>query len=195
MPRFRCNFENCASQFKERFGLRKHLETHSSIKKFQCRYCDKRFHQRGNALSHERYHTGEKPFVCDHCGKSFAESGNLKAHIRFHTGKFIGSLLTNFYNFAQVKRLLSILIGERPYKCPEPNCRKQFTTHYSHKIHIRSHTKEKPYLCNDCGKRFTSSGKLLVHRRIHSGYRPYKCDRCSAAFVDSSGLKRHLKIH
>lgn len=80
-----------------------------------------------------------------------------------------------------------------PYACPE--CPKRFTTHYSHKIHIRSHTKEKPYLCSDCGKRFTSSGKLLVHKRIHTGSRPYKCDVCSATFVDSSNLKRHSKIH
>lgn len=84
---YKCFHENCKSQFQLRATLLRHIDSHTKVKKYKCRYCDQRFHQLGNAKSHERYHTGEKPYVCDHCGKSFAESGNLKAHIRFHTGE------------------------------------------------------------------------------------------------------------
>lgn len=71
----RCFHSNCNSQFKERFNFRKHMETHSNVKKYKCNYCDKYFHQKGNMISHERHHTGERPYICDHCGKLFA--GNL----------------------------------------------------------------------------------------------------------------------
>lgn len=46
--------------------------------------------------------------------------------------------------------------GDYRFKCPENGCSKAFITSYSLKIHIRVHTKVKPYECNfdSCKKSF-----------------------------------------
>lgn len=51
-----------------------------------------------------------------------------------------------------------LFIGEYRYKCTEPNCGKAFLTSYSLKIHIRVHTKVKPFECShvDCEKAFNT---------------------------------------
>jgi len=55
------------------------------------------------------------------------------------------------------------------FQCPY--CEKAFYGSSLLNIHIRSHTKEKPYICSweDCGKGFPSSGALTKHRRTHTG--------------------------
>lgn len=48
--------------------------------------------------------------------------------------------------------------GEYRFKCPEEGCGKAFLTSYSLKIHIRVHTKVKPYECDvgGCEKAFNT---------------------------------------
>uniref|UniRef100_A0A1A9WRA0 C2H2-type domain-containing protein n=1 Tax=Glossina brevipalpis TaxID=37001 RepID=A0A1A9WRA0_9MUSC len=47
---------------------------------------------------------------------------------------------------------------EYRFKCPEDGCSKAFLTSYSLKIHIRVHTKVKPYECDvgGCEKAFNT---------------------------------------
>lgn len=51
-----------------------------------------------------------------------------------------------------------IFLGEYRFVCTEEGCGKAFLTSYSLKIHIRVHTKVKPYECfvSDCDKAFNT---------------------------------------
>lgn len=83
--------------------------------------------------------------------------------------------------------------GERPYVCEV--CDKGFARHATLWNHRRIHTGEKPYKCEICGSAFSQAAHLKNHAKVHSGEKPFKCDICSAAFADRFALKRHRGIH
>jgi DNA-directed RNA polymerase subunit RPC12/RpoP len=79
--------------------------------------------------------------------------------------------------------------GEKPYICEE--CGTAFRRIHHLEVHMRTHTGEKPYTCDECGESFASLTNLIAHIRTHTGEKPYICEECGAAFVQSSQLKRH----
>ncbi|XP_011253968.1 zinc finger protein 148 isoform X2 [Camponotus floridanus] len=95
-------------------------------------------------------------------------------------------------------REFSKLSGEYRFKCAEPNCGKAFLTSYSLKIHIRVHTKVKPFECNHkgCEKAFNTLYRLRAHQRLHSG-NTFNCEEtgCVKFFTTLSDLKKHIRTH
>lgn len=90
------------------------------------------------------------------------------------------------------------LSGEYRFKCSEPSCGKAFLTSYSLKIHIRVHTKVKPFECNHngCEKAFNTLYRLRAHQRLHSGD-TFNCEEtgCVKFFTTLSDLKKHIRTH
>ena len=83
--------------------------------------------------------------------------------------------------------------GEKPYGCNQ--CKKRFKLKDSLKSHMRTHSGEKPYRCDQCVKRFRRSSHLTVHMRTHSGEKPYRCNQCVKRFSQRSTLKSHMRTH
>ncbi|KAM8962240.1 zinc finger protein 367 [Pelodytes ibericus] len=75
-------------------------------------------------------------------------------------------------------------------------CNRVFPREKSLQAHKRTHTGERPYLCDypECGKAFVQSGQLKTHQRLHTGEKPFVCSEngCMSRFTHAN---RHCSKH
>ncbi|KAM9364239.1 uncharacterized protein KZ484_010514 isoform 2-T2 [Pholidichthys leucotaenia] len=82
---------------------------------------------------------------------------------------------------------------QRWHSCKE--CGKGFSFACQLEVHMRWHTKEKPYNCTVCHKSFTTVSMLKRHHRIHTGEKPFRCHVCGKCFNQSAHLNTHFRLH
>uniref|UniRef100_A0A8C6J868 Uncharacterized protein n=1 Tax=Melopsittacus undulatus TaxID=13146 RepID=A0A8C6J868_MELUD len=88
---------------------------------------------------------------------------------------------------------------QEQFSCSFPGCNKQYDKACRLKIHMRSHTGERPFICDfeGCGWSFTSMSKLLRHKRKHEDDRRFMCpvEGCGKSFTRAEHLKGHSITH
>ena len=75
-------------------------------------------------------------------------------------------------------------------------CNYSFNNPASLKRHIKKHTGENLYNCNQCEHKTTQSGALQTHKKTHSGEKPNRCTSCKYSCITTRDLKIHvMRMH
>ncbi|XP_076987589.1 zinc finger protein 296 [Tamandua tetradactyla] len=125
-----------------------------------------------------------KTLSCLHCGREFTEAWRLLCHAQQDHGLSIYQTEPEapeapLLGLAEVAVAVSAVVGPAPTpeaKGPQGSSRRSPT-------------------CPVCKKTLSSFSNLKVHMRSHTGERPYACDQCPYACAQSSKLNRHKKTH
>ena len=108
---------------------------------------------------HERPHCCTEP-GCPRLKIGFASEKELKKHVDItHPNPEALS-----WKFSKVRE--QQLQNKSSFRCNL--CFKPFTRQSSLRIHLRTHTDERPYICGICGKAFTRKGDRARHESTHS---------------------------
>ncbi|RVD92821.1 zinc finger domain-containing protein [Tubulinosema ratisbonensis] len=82
-------------------------------------------------------------------------------------------------------------MSDKKHKCSFPNCQKSYTKPSYLKIHLNSHTNNRPFKCDQCSKSYTKNSHLTVHKKSHSN-EFLICSKCTKKFITKDKLKRHV---
>jgi hypothetical protein len=56
-------------------------------------------------------------------------------------------------------------------------------------------SKKMMHHCQICNRGFLNKSNIKVHLRTHTGEKPFGCEHCSKAFRQKAHLLKHMSIH
>ncbi|XP_047518819.1 zinc finger protein 287-like isoform X3 [Pieris napi] len=135
---------------------------------YTCPVCNIVLTRKPSFLQHLRYHY--HPQVCEMCGKQCRSKSSLQSHKQAMHG------------------------FDKIFKCKQ--CDKSFAYKDAYRIHVRTHTGEKPYICDICGARFHRRGTFVQHLGVHNPENTVQCELCPARVKSIKFLHAHKnRVH
>lgn len=175
LKHFKCPM--CAFETSSRSSVHIHIKHHEKDYKYHCELCDRGFLSVAVYKEHVEAHSGVKRYKCDICNKTFLYNRYLKVHRKLNHKKILEGVeeinechvCNRRFSFSKsLIRHLSKIHGigkDNSVDCPV--CLKKISNPYNLKMHMRTHTGEKPYVCEICGKPFSKKVYLRRHLAIH----------------------------
>ncbi|KAJ8957980.1 hypothetical protein NQ318_001981 [Aromia moschata] len=204
----------CDKSFIVRSALKAHMRTHSKEKPYVCHICGRGFSHQANLKPHVATHSDGLPFECEHCGERVRDRKGLLKHLRYHHMDCKDEECQFCLKFNKDPQKTSKELQKRMWNCPYcPESFKYYPTYKNHvkthnnesfactlsylRIHMRNHTGETPFQCNDCGKKFKRKDSLRYHLGTHKEERKlFHCDLCNQGYTHRSSLFKHKRdIH
>ena len=140
----------CQYVTRHQNGLDYHMKkVHGKGETYSCSVCEYTCVDKQHLTQHFRQHTGEKPFNCDFCDYRSASKAGLRYHIRTHHDQ--KSLIT------------CVTCGYKAYNT------------YILTQHLRKHSGDKPFRCDECALQFSVKASLNHHNKTKHGITDSLC--------------------
>ncbi|XP_030358473.1 zinc finger protein 335 isoform X9 [Strigops habroptila] len=174
----------CGSRFLTHDDLRFHVNSHeaNNPQLFKCLQCSYRSRRWSSLKEHMFNHAGSKPYKCEECNYTSVYKKDVIRHSTVHSRD-------------RKKR------ADPPPKLnsfPCPVCNRIYPMQKRLTQHMKTHSTEKPHMCDKCGKsfkkRYTFKMHLLTHIQAIANRR-FKCEFCDYVCEDKKVLLNHQLSH
>ncbi|XP_035713161.1 zinc finger protein OZF-like [Folsomia candida] len=213
---FHSRCPHCEKVFFKRHHFTDHVNAHEGRKNHACHLCNQKFTQKATLAAHLLVHLSREERAevrqgwrhgCYFCTKRFKIPSHLSCHLVTHTKEKVGGKCNvcgktfsskysltrhRFAHRSEDEKIVFVKQANPGRECLF--CQKKFPDNATYHLHLVSHTKEKPFPCDQCGKLFGRNGALKLHKRTHSADpRPFQCSDCDQAFTTKQNLGTHKK--
>lgn len=165
----------------------------------QCKYCEKSFATDGHLARHvDHVHLGEGPhrsYRCEKCDLDFPGAQAIREHREMEH-----KLLPGYVNCELCELAYQKLQKSQHMKQHHENqcrfCFKKFPTPGTLRIHMKSHSDLKNFMCHICEQKFFSEKVLQFHLDWHTKTKPKKwvCDECGEECLRENSLLKHKRL-
>lgn len=174
----------CGSRFLTQEDLRFHVDSHegNDPELFKCLQCNYRCKRWSSLKEHMFNHEGTKPFKCEECDYSSVYKKDVIRHSAVHN--------------KDKKRKTELVPKVSEFLCPV--CHRVYPMQKRLTQHMKTHSSEKPHMCDKCGKSFKKRYTFKMHLLTHIqslGDSKFKCEFCDYTCDNKKLLLNHQLSH
>ncbi|XP_033943038.1 zinc finger protein 335 isoform X3 [Pseudochaenichthys georgianus] len=174
----------CGSRFLTQEDLRFHVDSHegNDPELFKCLQCNYRCKRWSSLKEHMFNHEGIKPFKCDECDYSSVYKKDVTRHSTVHN--------------KDKKKKTELVPKVSEFLCPV--CHRVYPMQKRLTQHMKTHSSEKPHMCDKCGKSFKKRYTFKMHLLTHIqslGDSKFKCEYCDYTCDNKKLLLNHQLSH
>ncbi|KAL4229398.1 Zinc finger E-box-binding homeobox 2 [Mactra antiquata] len=168
----------------------------NDIEVHTCTICSFRCESKDQIIVHLSEHCVQNSQICEVCGHAVANKQALSNHKKNFCGRKHECHICGAI-FRRPSRLIDHLrvhSGECPWVCDQ--CGKAFRTNPQLNKHLKCvHSSVRNYQCTQCEKSFKIPWLLRKHERTHNQILPYTCQFCGKRFTSKWNMKAHMRRH